>query len=131
MDTVISHLDISVGVLLPFPCGKNPTEHQTVGSDFILFKRGTFQFIGLKILNAGLAYRVKWTKMRNIFPSACFLTNYLMESDLQQGYVPNTLQLIEDFPLILLNFGDPKEYYSSKKLLLYNGLKFFLAVNVF
>lgn len=54
-----------------------------------------------------------------------------MESDLQQGYVPNTLQLIEDFPLTLLNFGDPKEYYSSKKLLLYNGLKFFLAVNIF
>lgn len=67
--------------------------------------------------------------MRNIFER--FVNNYLMESDLQQGYVPNTLQLIENFPLTLLNFGDPKEYYSSKKLLLYNGLKFFLAVNVF
>lgn len=54
-----------------------------------------------------------------------------MESYLQQGYVPNTLKLIENFPLTSLNFGDPKEYYSSKKLLLYNGLKFLLAVKIF
>lgn len=50
---------------------------------------------------------------------------------MQQRYVPSTLKLIKNFPLTSLNFGDPKEYYSSKKLLSYNGLKFLLAVNIF
>lgn len=83
------------------------------------------------MLNRGLAYSIKQTRTRNGFPSFPSKELDLMESHLQQGHVPNTLKVIENFPLTSLNLWDPKEYYSSKKPALYNGLMFLLAVNVF
>lgn len=89
------------------------------------------QFVWFKILNRGLAHSIKQTRTRNVLPSLLCKQLNLMESYLQQGHVPNTLEVIENFPLTSLNFWDPKEYYSSKKPALYNGLKFLPTVNVF
>lgn len=117
----------SLEVLLPLPCGKEPTAW--VGSAFILFKWDKFcNLCDLKSWTEAWHTALNRQGWEMSF-SLCFVNSlYLMESYLQQGHVPNTPKVTENFPLTSLNLWDPKEYCSSKKPALYNDLEFLLAV---